>query len=345
MSGQIHFIPGAVATDPDHTIPSYGQLFNLPASPSGVSLPPTFRYQETVPRENQGNYGTCVGHGTAYMLTYRVLKQTGKLIRPSRLFTYEESKKLDGKPKEQGTQPGIAMQVVKTKGICYESSYSYSLCTDQTIYNLPVPTAQSFTEAQEFLAVDFAKLQTDVEIKTAILNEGPVGFAILVASDFFTPEAGGFVDLPEGSIVGGHWICCIGWDDNLTHTYKDGTKRTGFYRMINSWGDGWADNGFCWIPYDFVHGKLDIGTPYLMESWTFTENSIKSPVKAVNTIEMWVNHPTAMVNGTEVPLDVAPSFDKKANRVSAPVRFMAENLGALVEWDQNDGKVTIIQET
>lgn len=48
---------------------------------------------------------------------------------------------------------------------------------------------------------------------------------------------------PQSSeeIKGGHALCVIGYDD-----YKFG----GAFRIVNSWGSQWGDNGYMWITYD-----------------------------------------------------------------------------------------------
>ena len=63
-----------------------------------------------------------------------------------------------------------------------------------------------------------------------------------------------------------------------------------------------------------------------------------------NTIELWIGKPNAMVNGVKVPIDetnskVVPEIIN--GRTMIPLRFVAENLGATVDWNQNTKTVTI----
>jgi C1A family cysteine protease len=44
----------------------------------------------------------------------------------------------------------------------------------------------------------------------------------------------------SGSSVGGHCQCVVGYDD---------TK--GAFKVMNSWGTGWASSGFGWIKYGY----------------------------------------------------------------------------------------------
>ncbi len=61
-------------------------------------------------------------------------------------------------------------------------------------------------------------------------------------------------------------------------------------------------------------------------------------------IEMWINKPTAIVNGKAVYIDpanhnVVPVIVNA--RTMLPVRFVAESLGAQVEWDEALQKITV----
>lgn len=50
-------------------------------------------------------------------------------------------------------------------------------------------------------------------------------------------------------------------------------------------------------------------------------------------IKLWIGRKTAQVDGKELPLDTSPCL--KNNRTMVPVRFVAEALGADVDWGSN----------
>ena len=55
-----------------------------------------------------------------------------------------------------------------------------------------------------------------------------------------------YVWFPNGSgIRGGHCVSIVGYDDSVT----DGKGHVGAFRVQNSWGTSWAQNGRCWIAY------------------------------------------------------------------------------------------------
>lgn len=61
-------------------------------------------------------------------------------------------------------------------------------------------------------------------------------------------------------------------------------------------------------------------------------------------IEMWIGKNIAKVDGKEVTIDQPPIIDEKTGRTLVPVRFVAETLGCVVEWNEAEKKVTIRKE-
>ncbi|MCD6257691.1 hypothetical protein J7J45_06480, partial [Candidatus Aerophobetes bacterium] len=63
-----------------------------------------------------------------------------------------------------------------------------------------------------------------------------------------------------GENRGGHAVTVVGYDDNkVTH---DGI---GAFKLVNSWGTGWGDNGFFWMSYEAVKSSdLCFGYAYFL---------------------------------------------------------------------------------
>ena len=32
----------------------------------------------------------------------------------------------------------------------------------------------------------------------------------------------------------------------------------GYFKVVNSWGPGWGENGFCYVPYEMIEEMHDI---------------------------------------------------------------------------------------
>lgn len=77
--------------------------------------------------------------------------------------------------------------------------------------------------------------------------------------------------------------------------------------------------------------------------WDATEKKVTITLGSTN-IELWIGKSTAKVNGVDKPIDsqnpnVVPEII--SGRTMLPVRFVTENLGAVVSWDGNTKTVTI----
>ena len=73
-------------------------------------------------------------------------------------------------------------------------------------------------------------------------------------------------------------------------------------------------------------------------SWDATEKKVTIELNG-HSIILWIDKTTALVNGSKVKLDVAPIIIN--GRTYLPLRFISENLGASVDWDETTKTVTI----
>mgnify|MGYP000848185767 CR=1 FL=1 len=85
-------------------------------------------------------------------------------------------------------------------------------------------------------------------IKQAVMV-APIAVAFDVYDDFDTYGGGCYEWNGVSPYSGGHAVLIIGWDDD----YCDGN---GAWRVKNSWGTYWGDDGYFWIKY----GECGIGT-------------------------------------------------------------------------------------
>ena len=55
-------------------------------------------------------------------------------------------------------------------------------------------------------------------------------------------------------MVGGHAVDVAGYNDNLVirNSNAGSAPTTGALLIRNSWGTGWGDAGYGWLPYDYV---------------------------------------------------------------------------------------------
>lgn len=105
--------------------------------------------------------------------------------------------------------------------------------------------------------------------------------------------------------------------------------------------DGWYSDEALTMPYRF--DSIVKGNITLYAAWKENEKDIKDDniTEENNTFILTVGKNTATVWGEEKTSDVAPVI--RNDRAMLPARFVAENLGASVEWNAN-GTVTVTKD-
>jgi C1A family cysteine protease len=108
-------------------------------------------------------------------------------------------------------------------------------------------------KAERFRITDVRPLATVDDLKHALQQNGPVVAGIRVFQGAMTVSKTGVIPLPteKEQIIGGHAIVIVGYDDE---------KRR--LRFVNSWGTQWGEQGFGYLPYEYVK-------TYLSDAWTF----------------------------------------------------------------------------
>jgi len=243
------------------------------------SLPESYdRTAECSPVRDQGDYGFCyafAGEGMKEEQEWKEWPDLKPILSP--LFLAKCCKAIDGIPDEEGSYLRIVMKVLQDTGICLESNYPYSGYNGNLQF--PETSDELYTEASKYKINSYAQCTSLEEVKSAIVNKGIVLGGVLVCTNFLTPE-NGFVNYPEGTILGYHAIDLVGYDDNLSYIYKNGKTRTGFLKCKNSWSEEYGLDGYFYIPYDYFYGKSDTVT-YFPEVWSSIDivENIPEPVK------------------------------------------------------------------
>jgi len=297
-----------------------------------LALPQAFsRKSEMPPVRDQGKLGTCVGHAACAIKEWQERQQgdnpEGGL---SPRFIYALAKQQDGIPSQAGTYPRVALKVVQEYGDCPERVFPYGELTSDV--NLSPPPADVVVAAKPYKISTYARLNNLGEVKRAIVEQGPVLLGITVCENFM--QAKDYIPEPEGYVYGGHAIVACAYDDNI----KLGPY-TGGVLLQNSWGTSWAQNGYCWLPYEAWNWMIDrdIGWPFIMEAWTCVD--VPFTPKMARQILLKLNNPTAFVDGEYVQLDVPPTVI--GSRTLLPIRFVAERMGYLVSWHPENSLVEL----
>ena len=204
--------------------------------PSKVDLRPYM-----TPVENQGNSNSCTANAMAGAYEYLSKRVKGSTHDVSRLFIYYNARDLDGATgADEGTYLRSCVKVLKKYGTCAETTWPFDL---QRIFEPPHENA--YTEATNFLIEDAYRVKVDLDAMRQCLTDGyPFTFGLDLFSSFQKAGSKGLVPMPAPDSEqhdGGHAMLCVG--------YSDADK---VFIVRNSWGEGWGDRGYCYIPYDYM---------------------------------------------------------------------------------------------
>jgi len=127
----------------------------------------------------------------------------------------------------------------------------------------------NFVDWKEENGTDYFRINLD-EIKEAI----SYGFPLVTG--IYTPD--NFADvklayMPAKGPTGPHAIVIVGYDDN----YKGGS-----FRVLNSYGDDWGDNGFFWITYKDFKSNLASSGVFMLYKEEMDFSSWTDPIRLDN---------------------------------------------------------------
>lgn len=209
-----------------------------PAEPPSVDLSPNF----PMPGD-QGQQGSCVAWAVGYALkSYQegaemgwALNATSHLFSPAYIYN-----QVNG-GQDNGSQIYDALDLVINKGAATLAAMPY---TDQDFRTPPSDAAH--TEAAKFKGLKRSTLDSLSDLKGALAQRRPVVLGIEVFDQFYQLRGADSVyNSTDGSNTGRHGkhaVTAVGYDNN---------RYGGAVKVINSWGTGWGDNGFFWMPYSF----------------------------------------------------------------------------------------------
>lgn len=199
---------------------------------------------------DQGKIGSCVGWSSCYgALTLQQAKAdniTDKKVITDRalsaMFAYNQVKKNDIVC-DGGTRFPLLLDVLNQKGTCYHKEFNVSTCT-------MLPDASLMQRAQQNSIKDYLSLFQTIDepslkiqkTKQSIAEGKPVVIGVEIKYNFLDLKKENPVWDPSKGLTlfaGGHAMCLIGYDEG---------KQA--FEVLNSWGEKWGNDGYCWIKYE-----------------------------------------------------------------------------------------------
>lgn len=224
------------------------------------------------PVESQGSIGSCTANAGVGMLEFYEKRAFGKHIDASRLFLYKVTRNLLGWTGDTGAFLRTTMGAMVLFGVLPEKYWPYVVADFEK-----EPTAFCYAFAQSYQALRYYRLDPPVapkdqvlgRIKTFLAHKMPSIFGFTVFTSIGQAGAGGTIPYPcpNDGRRGGHAVMAVGYDDNKKIKNRGCDKETtGAILIRNSWGTGWGDKGYGWLPYEFVLKGLATDWWALMKS-------------------------------------------------------------------------------
>lgn len=219
------------------------------------------------PIEDQRELGSCTAQAVVGAMEYMMRRGKPRAHEDgSRLFVYKVTRRLLGWTGDTGAYLRTTMQSIATFGMPPESHWTYEISRfDEE------PSAFLYSYAQNYQALKYTRLDpydkaakdAFVDIKKALAAGYPVVFGFPVYSSLSNAA-----DIPyptnADSLDGGHAVMAVGYDDN--HKTAAGEQVPSLL-IRNSWGTGWGDNGYGYLPNRYVLDGLaeDFWTVFKIE--------------------------------------------------------------------------------
>ncbi|WP_026951238.1 C1 family peptidase [Algoriphagus mannitolivorans] len=235
-------IPGSIKTLQNLRIPD-----NLPASHDLSNFLPEVG--------NQGRLGSCTAWATAYygrslLHNFSQGSSRAQAVTLSPSFIYNQITKGQCK----GTSIFQSLQLLVEEGTSEWEVFPYQ----STGCNLQ-PSPEQRENARNFKMKDFLILSGEnmvAEVKTLLTQGNPVVVAMGLDREFGKKDALGLSayrphQVKKKEIYGSHAMLVVGYSDQ----YRA-------FKLVNSWGSGWGDQGFIWVDYAAFENVFDLQNPF-----------------------------------------------------------------------------------
>lgn len=192
-------------------------------------------------RWDQGDIGSCTGHGGVAGFVKALMTNGKPLYEPSRLFAYYNARTEDFKHEDSGASIRDLIKGLNKYGVCREDTWPYI-----TLKFAQRPSQEAYHEAENHQILEYYRIYPVT--KEAIMDAIHSGYAVIYGQILYESflsdkvKETGIVPIPKRcweNVVGGHCKCILDYEP------------AGCFEL-NSWGKSWGINGGCLVPWKYI---------------------------------------------------------------------------------------------
>jgi C1A family cysteine protease len=209
--------------------------------------------------ENQGSLGSCTDNAGVGILEYYERRAFGRHTDASRLFLYKATRNLLRWTGDRGAYLRTTMGALVLFDVPPEEYWPYVIADFDK-----EPSAFCYSFARNYQTLQYFRLDPPGTEKKKLLTRTkgflaaglPSMFGFTVFSSINQARDDGKIPYPcrQERALGGHAVAAVGFDDKVkiqNETCKE-AKTMGALLIRNSWGKGWGEDGYGWLPYEYV---------------------------------------------------------------------------------------------